>query len=81
MEKPKLFETDRSFIWTVGILLLLLVLRIFFEYQSYQNFTSKPFYYTHANVLNAYEKTKEGKRYQVLKLRSDDGFTFYTTSH
>ena len=81
MEKPKLFETDRSFIWTVGILLLLLVLRIFFEYQSYQNFTSKPFYYTYANVLNAYEKTKEGKRYQVLKLRSDDGFTFYTTSH
>jgi len=81
LEKPKLFETNQSFIWTVGILLLLLALRLFSEYQSYQNFTSKPFYYTYANVLNAYEKSKEGKRYKVLKLRSDDGFVFYTTSH
>ncbi len=38
------------------------------------------FYYTYANVLNAYEKSKGNRRYQVLKLHSDDGFTFYTTS-
>ena len=81
MEKPKLFETDKSFIWTAVVLLLFFALRLFFEYQSYQNFISKPFYYTYANVLNAYEKSKDGKRYKVLKLRSDDGFTFYTTSH
>lgn len=31
--------------------------------------------------MNAYEKSKGGKRYQVLKLHSDDGFVFYTTSH
>ena len=81
MEKPKLFETNKSFIWTVTALLLLLAVRLFFEYQSYQNFISKPFYYTNANVVNAYEKSKEGRRYKVLKLRSDDGFVFYTTSH
>jgi len=81
LEKPKFFETDKSFIWTAVVLLLFLALRLFFEYQSYQNFISKPFYYTYANVLNAYEKSKDGKRYKVLKLRSDDGFTFYTTSH
>ena len=81
MEKPKLFETNKSFIWTIAVLLLLLAVRLFFEYQSYQNFIYKPFYYTHANVLNAYEKSKNGKRYKVLKLRSDDGFVFYTTSH
>ncbi len=81
LEKPKLFETNKSFIWTVVLLLLLLAIRLFFEYQSYQNFISKPFYFTYVNVLNAYEKSKEGKRYKVLKLRSDDGFTFYTTSH
>jgi len=81
MEKPKLFETNKSFIWTVVFLILLLAVRLFFEYQTYQNFISKPFYYTYANVLNAYEKSKEGKRYKVLKLRSDDGFVFYTTSH
>ena len=65
----------------MGVLLLFLAIRLFFEYQAYQNFTSKPFYFTYANVLNAYEKSKEGKRYKVLKLHSDDGFTFYTTSH
>jgi len=65
----------------VIVLFLFLAIRLFFEYQSYKEFTSKPFYFTHANVLNAYEKSKEGKRYKVLKLRSDDGFTFYTTSH
>jgi len=81
LEKPKLFETNKSFIWTAVVLLLFLALRLFFEYQSYQNFISKPFYYTYANVLNAYEKSKEGKRYKVLKLHSNDGFTFYTTSH
>ena len=51
------------------------------EYQSYQSFISKPFYYTHAKVINAYEKTIGKKRYQVLKLRSDDGFIFYTTNY
>lgn len=49
------------------------------EYQAYQSFTAKPFYYTEAKVLHAYEKTKGKKHYQVLKLRSRDGLTFYTT--
>ena len=81
MEKPKLFETKKSFVWSVVVLLLLLVVRLFFEYQAYRDFISKPFYYTYANVLNAYEKSKNGKHYKVLKLRSTDGFVFYTTSH
>jgi competence protein ComEC len=65
----------------VAVLLLLLLFRLFFEYGAYRDFISKPFYYTYANVLNAYSKSKNGKHYKVLKLRSDDGFTFYTTSH
>jgi len=81
LEKPKLFDTDKSFIGTVLFLSLLIFIRLLFEYQSYQEFISKPFYFTHAKVLNAYEKSKNGKRYTVLKLHSDDGFTFYTTSH
>jgi competence protein ComEC len=81
MQKPKLFETNKSFVWSVAVLLLLLIVRLFFEYHAYRDFVSKPFYYTYANVLNAYSKSKNGKHYKVLKLRSDDGFTFYTTSH
>ena len=81
LEKPKLFPEKKIFVWVMVTLVAVILIRLFFEYQSYQNFISKPFYYTHAKVLTSYEKSKNGKRYQVLKLRSDEGFTFYTTSH
>ena len=81
LEKPKLFPEKKTFVWVMVTLVAVILIRLFFEYQSYQNFISKPFYYTHAKVLGSYEKSKGGKRYQVLKLRSDEGFTFYTTSH
>lgn len=61
--------------------LCVILVRLFIEYQSYQNFISKPFYYTQVEVLGAYEKTKGKKRYQVLKLHSDEGLTFYTTHY
>lgn len=61
--------------------LCVIVVRLFIEYNAYQNFIAKPFYYTHAKVLHAYEKTKGKKRYQVLKLHSDEGLTFYTTQY
>ena len=81
MEKPKLFEGTKSFVWTIAVLVIFLLVRLFFEYQSYQNFISKPFYYTYATVLTSYEKSKEGRQYQVLKLRSEKGSVFYTTTH
>ena len=81
LEKPKLFPEKRTFAWVMLLFLFVISVRLFIEYQSYQNFIAKPFYYTHAKVLNAYEKSKGDKRYQVLKLRSEDGFTFYTTNY
>lgn len=61
--------------------LIVILIRLFFEYQAYQNFIGKPFYYTHANVLNTYKKSKGDQHYQVLKLRSTEGLTFYTTNY
>jgi competence protein ComEC len=81
LEKPKLFPEKKSFIWVMIFFICVILVRLFIEYQSYQSFISKPFYYTHAKVINAYEKAKGKKRYQVLKLRSDDGFIFYTTNY
>jgi len=81
LEKPKLFPEKKTFVWVMVIFLFVILIRLFIEYQSYQSFISKPFYYTHAKVLNAYEKSKGSKRYQVLKLRSDEGLTFYTTNY
>ena len=81
LEKPKFYTEKKEFVYTMAFLFILLLARLFFFYQSYIEFTSKPFYFTHATVLNAYEKSKHGKRYTVLKLRADEGFTFYTTTH
>jgi len=81
LEKPKLFPERKSFMAAMVVLLLLLFIRLFFSYQAYQNFIAKPFYYTYVEVLTSYEKSKNGKRYTVLKLKSEEGFTFYTTTH
>lgn len=81
LEKPKLFPETKTFVWVMAALVAVILVRLFVEYRSYQNFISKPFYYTHAEVLTSYEKSKGNKRYQVLKLRSDEGLTFYTTSY
>jgi len=81
LEKPKLFPERKGFLLAMGVLLLLLFVRLFFEYNAYKNFISKPFYYTYVKVITAYEKSKNGRHYKVLKLQSDEGFTFYTTTH
>ena len=81
MEKPKLFETKQGFFWTMALLLCLFFLRLGWEYEHYREFISKPFYFTYATVQNAYIKQKGKRAYQVLKLHSDEGLTFYTTTH
>lgn len=81
LEKPKLFPEKKTFIWVILFFLLVILLRLFFEYQAYQHFIAKPFYYTYAKVLNVYQKAKGNQRYQVLKLRNEEGLTFYTTNY
>ena len=81
LEKPSLFSDNKSFIGFSLLLCLSLLIRLGFHYNSYKEFTAKPFYYTEATVLTSYEKIKNNKPYQVLKLKSDEGFTFYTTNY
>ena len=81
LEKPKLFPEKKTFIWFCVVLLVLITIRLFFTYVSYKEFIEKPFYYTEATVVTSSEKIKNNRWYQVLKLRSVEGFVFYTTSH
>ncbi len=81
LDKPKLFPREENVCFGDAFFLFVICIWLFIEYQSYQRFISKPFYYTYAKVLNTYEKSKGNKRYQVLKLRSEDGLTFYTTNY
>lgn len=81
LEKPELFPDKRGFIGFLLIAVFIMLIRLVFSYQDYQTFINKPFYYTTATVLSSYEKVKHNRCYGVLKLRSDEGLTFYTTSH
>lgn len=81
VEKPPLFLTRRSFVLFLLVVLLLVAIRLFFFYRSYQDFVSKPFYYTTAMVRTVYPKLRNGKQYAVLKLQSREGLTFFTTTY
>jgi len=81
LEKPKLFLDTKSFVWFCVILLSIIALRISWGYVGYKSFITKPFYYTYVTVIDAYSKTKNNHTYQVLKLRADEGFVFYTTTY
>lgn len=81
LEKPTLFSNRKEFVVFTLALLALLCIRLAYEYYAYRDFISKPFYYTYADVVSAYEKSKYGRSYTVLKLKSEDGYTFYTTTH
>ncbi|MEA3419304.1 MAG: ComEC/Rec2 family competence protein [Campylobacterota bacterium] len=80
LEKPKLFLDTREFVLAMGILLAIIFFRLYLLHGEYREFISKPFYYTEATVLQQYSKSKKGKSYEVLKLRSKEGWQFYTTA-
>ena len=79
LEKPKLFLDSRTFIITLSALAFILIFRLFIEYQAYQKFITKPFYFTWVSVLKSDQKVKNAQTYQVLKVTSDEGLHFYTT--
>ena len=81
LEKPELFPDKKIFVGFLLTATLIMLIQLGFSYHDYQTFIEKPFYYTHATVLTSHKKIKNNKRYTVLKLQSDEGFTFYTTNY
>lgn len=65
-----------------GAVLMVALISLYIEYQSFLNFKSHPIITTKAKLLNQYTKTsKNGKEYAVLKFASDSGYKFYTTKY
>ncbi len=81
LEKPKLFRTTKEALVILGVMFLILSFRLYTLYGEYNTFIHKPFYYTKATILNQYTKSKNGRRYEVLKIATDNGYTIYTTAH
>ncbi|MBN2782981.1 MAG: ComEC/Rec2 family competence protein [Campylobacterales bacterium] len=80
LEKVHLFSNKREILFFGFISLFILSYSLLIEYQHYKQLSRFDSAITDAKVLKQYIKTKNSKTYQVLKLKSDDGFTFYTTA-
>ncbi len=77
-----LFESKKE----VSIFLFLMALVFCFNiYQKYNQFlevTSSKFYKTSATIVKQYQKiSKTGRTYHVLKIKADDGYSFFTTNY
>ncbi|CAA6816611.1 MAG: Competence protein [uncultured Sulfurovum sp.] len=68
LEKPKFFLNLKEFWLTMLVLTLLLLTRLFFFYEEYEEFKVKPFYYTDVQVIQAYEKWNEDEYHTILKV-------------
>lgn len=82
MESIPLFINKKEIFYAFFTLFILFCCSLGYEYFKYKDLTKQSFYMTDAVVLNHYQKqNKKGKTYDVFKLKSDDGFTFYTISY
>jgi competence protein ComEC len=85
LEKVSLFRNKRDFFHFSLLILTLSFLSISLEYYKYKQLTKFDSQLVNATVLKQYTKTKLTKKgnlksYQVLKFKSKDGFTFYSTA-
>ena len=85
LERVSLFSSKRELLLALYFLLFILCYTLLIEYQNYKNFIRFDSVATKAIILKQYPKTRitknnKTKNYQVLKLQSNDGYTFYTTA-
>ena len=84
VEELSLFNTKREFFIFLSLSLFIVTYSLLIEYNNYKLLTQFNSAIVKATVIKQYTKTKETKNgklksYQVLKLHSEKGFSFYTT--
>ncbi len=80
LSEPTLIEGSyewRVFLLGASILFLLSLGWRYFEYRQFKSFKK---IFVEADVLLQYTKEKNSRKYEVLKLQSEDGLAFFTTS-
>lgn len=78
IKKVDLFTSKRDFFIFLLLCFTFLLHSLYLEYRKFQVFSEFSTYITKANVSKHYLKSKNGRSYGVLKLKSSDGFSFYT---
>ena len=82
IERVSLFSAKRDFFLFLLLSGFILFYSLLIEYQNYQKLTRFDSQILQATVLKQYKKTSSSskKTFQILKLKSQDGLTFYTKS-
>ena len=85
LKKVSLFKNKRDFFHFLLLAFTIFSLSISLEFYNYKEFTKFDSQLLNATIIKQYTKTKltktgKTKSYQVLKIKSDAGFTFYTTA-
>lgn len=85
IQKVQLFSTKKDFLYFILACGFVLFYSILIEFNNYKNLIRFDSNIINATVLKQYKKTKLTKKnklktYQVLKLKSEENFTFYTTT-
>jgi len=85
LERVSLFSTKRELFFALGFFLFILSYSLLIEYQNYKNLARFDTAQTNATILKQYKKIKTSqdnktRTYHILKLKSHDGYTFYTTT-
>ena len=85
IERVSLFSSKRDFFFFFFISISILTYSLLIEYNNYKIVTQFDSALINATILKQYSKTKttksgKTKSYQVLKLKSDKGFSFYSTA-
>ncbi|MCF6339802.1 MAG: ComEC/Rec2 family competence protein [Sulfurimonas sp.] len=79
IEKISFFSSKRDFYLFILVSSFILFYSLLIEYNEYKKFTHFDSQITQVTVLKQYEKIKKSKTTQVLKLKTIDGITFYTS--
>ncbi|MDD5406552.1 MAG: ComEC/Rec2 family competence protein [Sulfurovaceae bacterium] len=81
LTKPQIFPTTKSFWIVMAMFAAILIARVFYFYIEYQEFITKPFYFTYGNVISLEQKSDATYPHTLLKIHSDDGLEFYIKSY
>jgi len=86
IDKVPLFSSKRDYLRFFFITAFIAFYALLIEYNNYKNLTQFDSNLVNATIIKQYTKTKTTKRgkiktYQVLKLKSERGFSFYSTTN
>lgn len=78
LQRVSLFSSRRELLIFLMACTLILSYALAIAYKNYLNIIAFDTYETQAKVLTCYEKTNDRNTYKLYKLKSEDGFIFYT---